>query len=99
MAVAPRVLISRAAVPYRPHHGVYVQVDAGEPSVDVRDLCERDGVAGAWAFANAEHAITVAWLDAQPLEVAARWPAVAATTMFAGPFATITPGEWDWFDD
>jgi hypothetical protein len=97
MAVAPRVSISRAAVPYRPHHGVYVQVDEGRHPAGLGGLCELDGVAGAWSFANDEHTITVAWLDAAPLEV--NWPAPGAPALFAGPFETITPGEWDWFDD
>jgi hypothetical protein len=99
MAVAPRVLISRSAVPYRPQQGVYVQVDDGRHPVDVRGLCELDGVAGAWSFADDEHAVTIAWLDGPPLEVATRWPPAAATTIFAGPFETITPRQWDWFDD
>jgi hypothetical protein len=99
MAVAPRVLISRAAVPYRPHQGVYVRVDEGLNRVDVRALCELEGVAGAWGFGTDDYSITVAWLDAPPLEVAARWPAPAASTLFAGPCETIAPGRWDWFDE
>jgi hypothetical protein len=52
--------------------------------------------------------ITVCWLDEDPLEVAARlapimnaWcarPTSATRVTFAGPFETITPWEWDWFD-
>jgi hypothetical protein len=98
MAVASRVLISRAAVPYRPHKGVYVQVDQrGAPALDLRSLCDRDGVAGVWQFANDAHRITVAWLDGEPL--AASWPSPSADAIFAGPFETIAPYEWDWFDD
>ena len=52
--------------------------------------------------------ITVCWLDDDVLEVAARIaPVVAgrqvrgahrARVTFAGPFETITPWKWDWFD-
>ncbi len=52
--------------------------------------------------------ITVCWLDDDPLEVAARLAPIEArrrerfdTTshvVFAGPFETITPWEWDWFE-
>jgi hypothetical protein len=52
--------------------------------------------------------ITVCWLDDDPLDVAARlgplerarreqFDATSHIT-FAGPFETITPWEWDWFD-
>ena len=69
------------------------------------------GVAGAWTFATdprltskrwtpGAHRITVCWLDDDPLAVAARLaPLVAAPDVtFAGPFETITPWKWDWFD-
>ena len=51
--------------------------------------------------------ITVYWLDDDPLAVAARLAPlvaaprerfVAARVTFAGPFETITPWKWDWFD-
>ena len=52
--------------------------------------------------------ITVCWLDDDPLAVAARFePFVSALgdgsdgasrVTFAGPFETITPWKWDWFD-
>ncbi|HET9728718.1 MAG TPA: hypothetical protein VFR41_04815, partial [Acidimicrobiia bacterium] len=51
-AAAPRVLISAAAVPYRPHRGVHVTV-APEP-LDVNALVGLPGVAGAWTFADAQ---------------------------------------------
>jgi hypothetical protein len=96
-AAAPRVLISAVAVPYRPHRGVYVEVDPiEEPEFEAPALCQRDGVAGAWTFANDEHRVTVAWLDEDPLAVS--WPTPARGALFAGPFETITPFRWDWFD-
>jgi hypothetical protein len=52
--------------------------------------------------------ITVCWLDDEPLAVAARIASVdsarheqfdtASHVVFAGPFETITPWEWDWFE-
>lgn len=52
--------------------------------------------------------ITVCWLDDDPLQVAERISPLVlarrerlesvANVTFAGPFETITPWEWDWFD-
>jgi hypothetical protein len=48
--------------------------------------------------------VTVCWLDDDPLDVASRLvPLVEArraesAMTFAGPFETITPWQWDWFD-
>ena len=97
-AVAPRVLISAPAVPYRPHRGIYVTVqDAGSSAVSVDTAVTIPGVAGAWAFGDEEHRITVLWCDDDALTVAARVPAVDGAE-FAGPFETITPWKWDWFE-
>jgi hypothetical protein len=100
-AVAPRVLISAAAVPYRPHRGVYVSVDeleGGVAPLDLDGLCAEPGVVGAWSFADDEHRVTISWLDGAPLEVAGSLAVADAPTIFAGPFETITPWEWDWFE-
>lgn len=61
---APRVLVSPAAVPFRPHRGVYLVVEDA-PSGEAWDAYRRrthaetlpallglDGVAGAWVFAT-----------------------------------------------
>jgi hypothetical protein len=94
--VAPRVLISPEAVPYRPNRGVYVQV-GGEPALD--RWCALPGVAGAWAFADDEQRITVAWLDDTPLGVAGAFARSPGDDVeLAGPFETIVPWKWDWFD-
>jgi len=92
-AVAPRVLISAEAVPYRPNRGVHVTVGAPR-ALDA--LCAIDGVAGAWSFADDARTITVAWCDDEPLAVAPRVPVGDAE--FAGPFESIVPWEWGWFD-
>jgi hypothetical protein len=98
-AAAPRVLVSAAAVPYRPNRGVYMVVQAvASTRPDPEAWCATDGVAGVWQFADAERAITVAWLDDEPLAVAARLPAPSDGVELAGPFATITPWQWDWFE-
>ena len=74
---------------------------------------EAPGVAVIWTFATSaplpnqqwstEGArITVAWLDEDPLECATTIaPLVGASradVLFAGPFETITPWHWDWFE-
>lgn len=113
--VAPRVLVSREAVPYRPNRGVYVEVEelvhgaVAEPDLGVRldGLCALPGVAGAWSFADEERRVTVSWLDAPPLEVndalagavGSRRAGSSDRTVFAGPFEAITPWEWDWFEN
>jgi hypothetical protein len=70
-----------------------------------------------WAFAKSEDPppsveaqdstrITVAFLDEDPLEVAAavgplveeHWAGAPVRPRFAGPLSTITPWEWNWFD-
>jgi hypothetical protein len=75
-------------------------------------LLELPGVAGLWEFATspdvppyswttAGHRITVVWLDAEPLAltpVFASFETADERTLLAGPFETITPWQWDWFD-
>ena len=115
--VAPRVLISAEAVPYRPNLGVYVELEERsaeiEPAADdaligshLDALCARPGVAGAWSFADKERRVTVSWLDAPPLDLNesiraegdAHRSGAPGRTVFAGPFESITPWQWDWFD-
>lgn len=96
-AVAPRVLISAEAVPYRPNRGVYVAVQPlAAGAIDLAAWCEDPTVAGAWAFADDQRRITVAWLDGDPLTCAL---GSAPDAEFAGPFETITPWQWDWFEE
>ena len=125
-AVAPRIRISSAAVPYRPHTGIYVTVETltssgpsdSEPNEHVETLCTVDGVAGAWTFSSddtlanshwdvGKFELTIAWIDGSVLETTARITAMLktshkrrnATTLFSGPMETITPWQWDWFDE
>jgi hypothetical protein len=109
---APRVLISAEAVPYRPARGVYVVVAAGdEPGLDAKSAIDVPGVAGVWTFGprddyvarwpiGGRRTISVCWLDAAPLEVAPDVDSLLKTDLvFAGPFETVRPWQWDWFDD
>jgi hypothetical protein len=112
-AAAERVLVRPESIPFRPHSGIYVIVDADiehEP-VALDSLVALPGVAGAWSFgpgAGTESAwkpvakrITVAWLDGDPIATAAEiTPLLGArsSTEFAGPLLTITPNDWTWFD-
>ena len=71
-----------------------------------------EGVAGVWSFGPGpdreagpwkprREQVTVAWLDGEPLATAAAMePTVRdqAHVSFAGPFETIEPWRWTWFD-
>jgi len=109
---APRVLVSAEAVPFRPNRGIYVAVADGDtPALDPKGVLDEPGVAGAWTFTSTEsfdsrwrtgrRAVTVVWLDGEPLTVAPALDgliAPAAEVVFAGPFETVVPWQWDWFD-
>jgi len=111
-AAAPRVLVRPEVLPWRPATGAYVVVQpAGASGVALDELTAVPGVAGAWSFvpdpALAEAGwpepdcrLTLAWLDGDPLEVAAELaPVVAAGDVrHAGPFAAVTPSTWSAFD-
>jgi hypothetical protein len=84
--VAPRVLISAEAVPYRPNLGAYVVVedlpsDGPAPdAIDTATLLDLPGVAGVWTFVSDQERrkawhpgrrrVTVCFLDSHPLTVA-----------------------------
>jgi hypothetical protein len=73
-AASPRVLVSAAAVPYRPNRGVYVVVEGppnseagAEPSWGARHratLLELPGVAGLWEFAASPDVPRYSWTTA-----------------------------------
>ena len=59
----------------------------------------------ALGFDAGAHRITVAWLDEPPLSVAPALDGIvdggdvfSGPVVFAGPFETIDPWAWDWFD-
>jgi hypothetical protein len=98
--VSDRVLVSAAALPYRPSPGIYVVVG---PPVDGAALLEVDGVAGAWAFVDepAERHITVAFVDGDVETTGAtlgqRCLASGEPMEWAGPLQVIDAFQWDWF--
>jgi hypothetical protein len=99
-AIATRVLISAAAVPYRPHRGVYALVeDASVAAPDLDAWCVQPGVAGAWTFTDDARRISVAWLDDDPIACGtALRPDARDGVEFAGSFEVVTPWQWDWFE-
>jgi len=115
---SPRVALSAEAVPYRPHRGIHVRLDeVADPhgpwfeGEHLAALAALPGVAGAWTFRRGpvaggagEHRITVAWLDAEPLDATAAIATLpepragSVRRCFDGPLASIEPYRWDWFD-
>ena len=115
-AAADRVLIRAESVPFRPHRGIYVVVEAAgasDTAAHEAALMAVAGVAGLWTFGSGEAS------DAAPLAAGRRAdhrglarrgarsrspPTLAPIersrtgVTFAGPFETITPWEWTWFD-
>ena len=102
-AVAPSVLISAEAVPYRPNLGVYVEVEelpdgddaAGEAlirGVHLPALCALPGVAGAWSFADERRRVTVTWLEAPPLDMNDRLALIVASRRESSTGRTIFAG-------
>ena len=60
------------------------------------------GVAGVWSFGSGERAISVWFLDGNPLEAGPALGEVLGDPRpgsSPGPFETITPGVWGWFDE
>jgi hypothetical protein len=112
---APRVQVSGAAVPFRPHAGVVVV--AGRPGATGPLIPAElpDEVAGRWSFAGLPAGVTssprwtmedrhleVLFCDGDPLAAAdALAPALAeaADVAWASPLLTIEPGRWDWFEE
>lgn len=86
-AVADRVLVGAAVVPWRPAAGVYLLVEQSTRTgstdpTDLEDLVGTPGVFGAWAYSGAEPrhpmmastaglVLTVCYLDDAPVDVAA----------------------------
>jgi hypothetical protein len=101
---ARRVLIRDESVPFRPHRGIYVVVEdptANDATSHEANLIGVSGVAGFWVFGSGERRLTVCWLDEDPVSVAATIEPIErerSVVSFAGPFETITPWDWTWFD-
>ena len=98
---APRVLVSPGVVPHRPSQGVYVVVG---PRIDGAALTLVDGVAGAWAFADADAGrhVTVVFVDGELFDasvaLAAGIERLGESPEWAGPLEQVEPNRWGWFD-
>jgi hypothetical protein len=96
--VSPRVKVSAAVIPHRPARGIYVVVG---PPLDGAAMVAHEGVAGAWAFTDADagtaaaesgsrRTITVAFIDGDRAATArdlGRW-------CLEGSPSTSQPVEW-----
>ncbi len=95
---APRVAVSAGAVPFRPAEGVYAVVG---PAVDGAALVEVPGVAGVWQFADGGRTVTVAFVDGDLWQVAARLRTEVSGSEplpeWAGPLERVDAFRWDWF--
>jgi hypothetical protein len=97
IAAAERVLVRPEVIPFRPNRGVYVVVGGAIPA----DAVALPGVAGVWSFSDDQRIVSVAFLDDDPVAVATASAVEllpGGDVEFAGPFETITPWEWSWFD-
>jgi len=109
---APRAVAGADVLPWRPSTGVYLIVEEGPASP--AGLAEVPGVAGVWwhhgrqdpAPYNGDsrgRQITWCYLDADPVETAARleahmrsrWASGAVNGLLAAPFYTVVPFAWD----
>lgn len=89
-----------AVLPWRPHRGVYLVVS--DDAVDVPDV---EGVAGVWRYRGGRfhprladttgRHLTVCYLDAAPVAVAAAITASLPPVRFGAPFVALTPFAWD----
>lgn len=108
-----RALVGAAVLPWRPSTGAYVLIDSCDDAVrddplDLEALVAVEGVAGAWRWLGspprhdrleptAGLTLTIAYLDADPVEVAtALRPVVedrstTAGVRLAAPFAAVDP--------
>ena len=112
---APRVLAGADVLPWRPALGTYVVVEDGSaPPAGLAEITEVPGVAGVWTAAGTDgqpfgpvdrvgRRLTIAFLDDDPVEVAARlrpvldrrWGGGGPVPLLAAPFHTVVPFAWD----
>lgn len=108
---APRAVAGADVIPWRPALGVYLIIEEGHASPAA--LVDLPGVAGVWWHHGASGApygadasgrqITYCYLDADPVEAAARlgeamqarWASGEVKGLLAAPFFTIVPFEWE----
>jgi hypothetical protein len=106
---ADRILVGADVVPWRWATGVYVAVEpAASPPVPLAELVARPGVAGAWRFRgsdahrpdrlapSADLALTVSYLDADPVQLAGDLgELLVPDALFGAPFHVVAPPHWD----
>ncbi len=95
---SPRVLVSAAAVPFRPSRGLFTVVG---PGVDAAHMVVQPGVAGVWQFADAGRQVTVAFVDGDlwsTAEALGTWcREQRGPLQWAGPLEPVDASGWDWF--
>ncbi|MGQ0831988.1 MAG: hypothetical protein ACT4OV_09955 [Microthrixaceae bacterium] len=112
-ASAARALVVPEVLPWRPARGIYLLIEHGSlaPADELLDVA---GVAGFWSFEGTDSLherlastdglrLTLAYLDEDPVEVAARlrhvlaarWASGATTPVLAAPFVTVVPWRWE----
>jgi hypothetical protein len=105
---ADRVLVGAAVLPWRPARGAYLLVEplveGMGGAADLASLVAVAGVAGAWRWTGAALderldatdglALTVCYLDDDPVAVAARLAPVEGA-LLAAPFEAVVAGAWD----
>jgi hypothetical protein len=98
--------------PHRGIYVVVEDASASDIAQHEAALMNAPGVTGCWTFLSGgeseahpwkpgDQRITVAWLDEEPNTTAAALTPVERAregVTFAGPFETITPWQWTWFD-
>jgi hypothetical protein len=78
---APAAAVSGEVLPWRPHRGVFLLVEAGDSVAEDPDLLGVPGVAGVWRFGapdpqrsapwhSSPHETTLIYLDADPIDTA-----------------------------
>jgi hypothetical protein len=110
-AVADRVRVGAAVVPWRPAAGAYLMVERVDPSATTTEsgpgpLVRAPGVFGAWQYGGTEPrhprmesttglVLTVCYLDAPPVEVAGEMETVLARRWAGGSVAPLLAGPFE----
>ena len=108
-SAAAQALVRPEVLPWRPHGGAYLVVERDDAGAAGPGLCEVDGVVGAWHYRGGSFderladtsglVLTVCYLDGEPPAVGTRLAEALAPAadrlLFAAPFVSVTPWEWD----
>lgn len=109
---AAATAVGSDVLPWRPHTGILLLIEAGM-AIAPDELAAVSGVAGCWSYRGTDASdrfaptsgqqLTVCYLDADPVETAARlapvltrrWDAHRIEPLLAAPFVTVVPWAWD----